>query len=506
MEKQNKTGIIYCRVSSKEQVDGTSLSSQEKFCLEYAQREGLNVLKVFIEKGESAKTANRHEFNRAIEFCAQKKGRVDFFIVWKVDRFARNKLDHAAVRVVLKKYSTELRSVTEPIDESPTGKFIEGVLAAAAEFDNDIRTLGTRAGMLARIEAGIWVFRAPIGYYRPLKSKNLLPDPEKAQYVKMAFEKYSTGYYTFRELAEHLFKRGFKNAQEKKPSHQFVEKIISNPIYSGIIRLWNNDFEGSFEPIISKELFKKCVNLRNKKGGNIKPRYTKNASFPLRRFLVCSECGEAITGSYSTGRRGKKYGYYHHHKQTCQKAQFVSKEEMEKKFVALLNELKPTIKHIKIFKIAVLDVWKTKIKKFDELNGRLSREIQLLRVERQRVFDFHRKGSYTEEDFIEQKSLVQQQIEAKETLLDDNRIHEQNVDEVFEHAFNFVKDIPSRWEEGKFKRREQIQNLVFAEKITFDGEKFGTAKLGRIFEVNRSSGDNLSSLVAPRGIEPLLPG
>ncbi len=82
--------VIYCRVSSVEQVDGTSLESQERMCREFAKREGIEVSEVFIDKGESAKTADRTEFLKAISFCSLKKNKVTDFIVYKLDRFARN--------------------------------------------------------------------------------------------------------------------------------------------------------------------------------------------------------------------------------------------------------------------------------------------------------------------------------------------------------------------------------------------------------------------------------
>src|SRR3989338_8783057 len=107
-----KTGIIYCRVSSVEQVDGTSLDSQESQCRDFANREGIEVLQIFIEKGESAKTADRTEFKKAITLCSSKKSKIDYFIVYKLDRFARNQGDHAVVTAGLRRYGTVLRSVT----------------------------------------------------------------------------------------------------------------------------------------------------------------------------------------------------------------------------------------------------------------------------------------------------------------------------------------------------------------------------------------------------------
>ena len=100
-ETAQKRVVIYCRVSSKEQVDNTSLESQERFCREFATRQGMEVTRVFIERGESAKTADRPQFQAAVKFCIEKRQGVGFFLVYKVDRFARNQEDHMAMRAVL---------------------------------------------------------------------------------------------------------------------------------------------------------------------------------------------------------------------------------------------------------------------------------------------------------------------------------------------------------------------------------------------------------------------
>jgi hypothetical protein len=75
------------------------------------------------------------------------KGRVHFVVVFNLTRFARDKYDHFALRLHLQSLGISLRSATEPIDDTSTGKLMEGVLAAFAQFDNDVRSDRTRAGM-----------------------------------------------------------------------------------------------------------------------------------------------------------------------------------------------------------------------------------------------------------------------------------------------------------------------------------------------------------------------
>src|SRR2546430_16785113 len=109
-------GIIYCRVSSDEQVKGTSLDSQKEACQEYAAARKIKILKTFIEEGESAKFADRTQLLELIDFCHRNKGKLDVLIVWKVDRFARNVGDHFNIKATLLKYGVRIAVVTEPID------------------------------------------------------------------------------------------------------------------------------------------------------------------------------------------------------------------------------------------------------------------------------------------------------------------------------------------------------------------------------------------------------
>lgn len=115
-----------------------------------------------------------------LTYCRSNKGKVHFLVVFNLTRFARDKYDHFALRSHLKSLGISLRSATEPIDDTSTGKLMEGVLAAFAQFDNDIRADRTRAGMRAALDLGRWTFLAPLGYLNAPRamgqSRNLTSD------------------------------------------------------------------------------------------------------------------------------------------------------------------------------------------------------------------------------------------------------------------------------------------------------------------------------------------
>ena len=153
--------IIYTRVSDSRQVDNTSLDGQETVCREWCRANNLDVERVFVERGESAKSADRTQFQAMFGHLAQvAKGRISHIVVYKFDRFSRNVEDGAIYRMELRKLGIALRSATEATDDSPAGKFLTTMLSAAGQFDNDTRAERTMTGMKNRLASGRWQWPA----------------------------------------------------------------------------------------------------------------------------------------------------------------------------------------------------------------------------------------------------------------------------------------------------------------------------------------------------------
>src|SRR3954467_4873901 len=222
--------VIYVRLSTKEQTENLSLPTQLKACEDYCERQAFHVLARFREEGESAKTADRTELQTLLQFCRTNKGAVQFVVVFNLTRFARDKYDHFALRAHLKSLGISLRSATEPIDDTSTGKLMEGVLAAFAQFDNDCRSDRTRAGMKAALELGRWVFLAPLGYLNAPRAigKSLMPDPERAPIVRRVFEAYATGRFAKQQVLEQARVWGLTNRRGKPVPSQTFDAMLRN--------------------------------------------------------------------------------------------------------------------------------------------------------------------------------------------------------------------------------------------------------------------------------------
>ena len=245
--------VIYVRVSTKEQTENLSLPTQLRACEEYCRREGFEVVDRFKEEGESAKTTDRTELQKLLKYCRTHKGKVHFVVVYNLTRFAREKYDHFALHAHLKSLGISLRSATEPIDDTSTGKLMEGVLAAFAQFDNDVRSERTRAGMRAALELGRWTFPAPLGYLNAPKwsGKSLIPDPERAPLVRQMFEDFASGRFTKQEVLARVTERGLRTRRGLTVSPQSFGQMLHCTVYIG--RIESPEFgvstRGDFEPL-----------------------------------------------------------------------------------------------------------------------------------------------------------------------------------------------------------------------------------------------------------------
>lgn len=250
--------VIYVRVSSQDQVEGTSLESQELACREYAQRHNLKVASVFVEQGESAKFADRTQLLALLDYCRVKDNAVSVLIVWKLDRFARNVEDHFAIKATLRRYGVSVVSVTEPIAEDANGRLLETILAGFAAFDNDVRAMRSIQGMQQKLREGLFPWKPPLGYLPPKSGRKTeadRPDPVRFEPLKKAWQLYATGAYTKRAILRHLQDWGVFGYRTGSLSPQTIDHIFRNPYYAGILKdPWSGaEYTGRHVPMVSHE-------------------------------------------------------------------------------------------------------------------------------------------------------------------------------------------------------------------------------------------------------------
>lgn len=190
--KEGNNAVIYTRVSSADQEDNTSLSSQKKHCENFAEKRGLNIVGYFGGTYESAKTDDRREFNRMLSFVKRSKN-INYVIVYSYERFSRSGINGASIADdLLKKYGVITLAITQELDPTtPSGSFQQKILFLFGQMDNELRRDKVVTGMKELLTKGHWVWAAPRGYTDLNKGKaterNLVVNKE-GKILKKAFE------------------------------------------------------------------------------------------------------------------------------------------------------------------------------------------------------------------------------------------------------------------------------------------------------------------------------
>ncbi len=500
------TAVIYTRVSSKDQLQGYSLESQEKVCREFAAKHNLEVLKVFREEGESAKTADRTQLRIMMKYCERNRNKIGKLIIYKVDRLARNNEDYYALKVVFKKYGMAVQSATEPIGNDPSEKLMEGVLSALAEFDNNVRAQRTGEGMRTRLLNGLWTWSAPVGYRNSKDAsgmKIIAPDSKYASIIRMIFEEYTKGLSTFKGIAQKATAMDMRSRHGKKISAQLVMKILRNPLYCGRIEHpnWNVSVKGKHEPIVSVELFMKAQQMLNGHTSWKTPRNRANPDFPLRG-IRCQSCGGNISGGWTKGRN-KLYAYYSCINAECSQRRAITKEDFEKDFTAFLEKMTARPSDLAVAREAVKLAYKSEMKNVLKENERIANEIENLKFRKQKLLDVKIKDLISDEEFKEQNEALGEQI--KNLVLSKvNLIHDGlNVEKAIDFAFDLIQNLPSKWKELDVSDLKVLRSILFPENLSYEYPGIKTAEIPIIYKVNRESNSEKDDLVAPRGIEPL---
>ena len=501
--------IIYCRVSSEDQVKNLSLSTQEDACREYCKRNNLVVDTVFVEKGESAKTVDRTEFQKLLTYCREKKGRVNVLVVYALSRFARDKYDHFAIRALLHRFQITLRSVTEPIDESPTGKLMEGVLASFAQFDNDQRSERTKTGMQAAINIGRWTFQAPIGYLNTKDANGnptLALDPERAPLIRLAFEKYATGLYTKQAVLDMVITEGLLTRRGRMPANQEFDRVLANPLYTGWIRVgtWKTFKQGNFPPLIDQETFDRVQAILKGRRPTLTPHERNHPDFPLRVFVKCATCGQPITGSWSRGRN-KKYPYYH-----CPgrcRGINVRKEKLELEFTKLLERMQVRHENVALFRKIVVDQWEEKQDCTISLLAACQRQIKELADRKQNLLDaFVYQKAIDQDSYEQQRDKLEEEITLAKLRLKDAQLDEVDVEAILNFAETFLLNTARIWLEMSLEQRQRFQKVLFPEGIEVMPHcGIRTAVTCPVFKMLQPEMTPHTSLATPAGFEPALP-
>ena len=244
------TAVIYARYSTDSQRE-ESIEGQIRECTAYAEKNGFTVVKHYIDRAISAKTDNRPQFQQMIK--DSERGIFDIIIVWKLDRFARNRYDSARYKTQLKRNGVKLVSATEVISAGPEGIILESVLEGYAEYYSADLSEKVVRGMTENALKGIYNGGTiPFGYMID-ETRHYQPDPLLAPYVEQTFQKYADG-ATMTDLRDWLKAHNIKNSMGGEMTYNTIQRMLSNRRYIGELRLRDVVQPNAILALVSGEL------------------------------------------------------------------------------------------------------------------------------------------------------------------------------------------------------------------------------------------------------------
>ncbi len=308
--------IILARVSTEEQREaGNSLPAQIKRLKDYCARKDLEIVKEF-SFDESAYKTKRDEFDRILEYLKDNKEKIAVCFD-KVDRFSRNVFDKrvSALYDMATQDKIELHFASDNLtinsEISATEKFQFGISLGLAKYYSDAISDNVKRAKEKQLDCGQWPQPAPIGYVNIDLldgKKDIVPDESRASLIVEAFERYASGGSSVETILNDLTAKGLTSKLSNLPlvpSH--LDKILQNPFYYGKMVMKGKMYSHNYQPLISKELFDRCEEVRS---GRTKTKYKyAGKPFAFRGLIKCADCGCSISADTKVKPSGKKYTY-----------------------------------------------------------------------------------------------------------------------------------------------------------------------------------------------------
>jgi DNA invertase Pin-like site-specific DNA recombinase len=339
---------LYARKSSEDdERQALSIDSQIKEMATLAQAEGLLVTDIRRESHSAKLSGTRPVLNELISDI--RKGIFNGILTWAPDRLSRNAGDLGIIVDLMDSgYLKEIKTHSQILTNSPNDKFLLMILCSQAKLENDNRGINVKRGQKAKCERGFRPNMTPIGYlndyYSGKGQKKIFTDTERAPIIKEMFKKVAYQNYSGRRIYEWLKEINFTTRSGKLLAVSSIFRMLNNPYYCGMFEFpvgsgkW---YSGSYEPIISRELFEE-VQRRIMVHPKTKP---GTKTFDYTKLIKCGSCGSGITAQekFKKFKNGKvvKYIYYHctktrdHH---CHEP-YTREETITENLIELLSEI-----------------------------------------------------------------------------------------------------------------------------------------------------------------------
>jgi site-specific DNA recombinase len=464
--------VVYIRVSTDEQASQQhNLPAQERKCVEYCTRNGLEPLRVFTD-AESGRTDDRAEFQAMIRYCRENRARVTHVVVADLSRFARSVLDQAKALETFALLKIKLCSVDEShIDGTAAGKLASNIHGAFNQFFSDSLSERTRFRMSEAVRAGRFPWPAPIGYLNT-GGGVLKVDTERAPLVRRAFELAAQGSHATDAIRRTLGALGLRTKRGQEIPRQTFLSMLRNELYAGWVCGAGLRVAGTHEALITEGLFADVQRALNGNGkANGVPRPKGNPDFPLRGFVKCATCDKGLTGGHATGRNKVKHARYWCWNTMCALRVGVSKEKLEMDWIQLLGCCQPTEEFIAEQGEIAGRAWEQRQARTAEDSRALTTRLQGQTTLNQKLILAKLKGEVSQSDFDAVKPSIDKEIADTENAKKALEMESVTMVGLIEAMKLKLVSLVDTWRDGGVSERCELQNAMFPAGLPYSEKK-----------------------------------
>ena len=296
-----KKAVIYARYSSERQTE-QSIEGQLHVCNDYAAHNDIVVVDTYIDRAMTGTNDNRAAFQKMMRDASKRLW--DYVLVYKLDRFSRNKYEMAIHRKALKDNGIKILSAMENIPDSPEGIILESMLEGMAEYYSAELSQKIRRGLKeSRLKGQFSGGTVPLGYKK--MDKRLYEDEDSANIVRFIFEQYARGTFV-KDISAQLAERGILQNGQPFPLNT-IYKILKNEKYIGICHYNGVEYDNIFPPLVSREVYDI---VQAKVDENKKGKHINEDVYLLKGKAICGYCGKTMSSDSGTARNGTVKRYY----------------------------------------------------------------------------------------------------------------------------------------------------------------------------------------------------
>ena len=510
--------VVYCRVSStKQTTEGSGLSSQETRCREYCHYQKLQVVKVF-QDDMSGSVISRPGMKAMLEYLKRNRKIPHAVVIDDVSRLARGIEAHLKLRAAIINAGGILVSPNITFSNDSHSILHENLMASVSQFQREANGEQTRNRMRARMQAGFWAFKAPVGFKFGKTSEHrrvLVRDEPVASAIEEIYEGYASGRFeTLTEVMRYIENCNvWPQSQRKNINVQRVTEILTRPHYAGYINApeWGiHMVKGVHEPIISFGTYQRVQERRNERA-RAPARSDVNEAFPLRGFVTCADCGSHMTAGWAKGR-SSYHPYYLCQKKGCASyGKSVRRDVIEGQFEELLKSMCPTHELFELATEMFKDAWDAKLD--SRKANKNSLDVETKRIQKQMDSLVERIIETDSPTLIGAYEKKLRDLEISKAEIADKISNcgrpIRSFEDTYRTAMSFLENPYKIWLSDRLVDKRAVLKLAFASHLPFSRiDGFRTAQMSLPFNVFNDLSDSFggeNKMVGVTGIEPVTP-